>query len=166
MDKIERMYEYCRVNDIQVDMASLDPSTLGVYVQTGYNTCIIGLNKAILKNRYVHMDVLGEELGHYNTTCGNFVGVLERSCDRISLNKMERKASKWSCNYLIDDDDLINAIKCCCSTWEMAEYLDVPEHILKFKLDEIKSKDGLLKIDGNVYDLSLNGCFYNGYDGC
>lgn len=166
MDKIERMYEHCRINNINIDIATLEPSVLGLYVKPCSDISIIGLNKIILNNRYVHMDVLSEELGHHHTTCGNFVGMLKRTSDRISLNKMERKASKWSCNFLIDDSELFGAIKYCTSFWEMAQYLDVPEHILKLKLDLLRCENGFLKIDNQVFDLNVNGCFYNGYDGC
>ena len=82
--------------------------------------------------------VLAEELGHYHTTVGN---ILDQS--KAENRKQEQRARAWAYNKMIGLTGIIRAYENgCCSSYEMADFLDVTEVFLLEAIECYKTKYG------------------------
>lgn len=130
MNKLEKLHNVCQKEGIIIDHATLRPSILGLYIHEESLPPIISLNKIILNDRLKTIDVLAEELGHHFTTIGNYTKNAIYFRDKLYLNKIEEKALRWACKFLISDEELEECVSNCIDTHEMAEHLDVSHEML------------------------------------
>jgi hypothetical protein len=116
-----------------------------------YSDNVIMLNKDLTdKEKYC---IMFEELGHHFTTVGDI-----SDQTKIENRKQEVIARRWSYEKIIGIVDLINAHNNGCkNNYEVAEYLNVTEELLKEVLEYYKCKyPGYFKID-NYYLIFNNG---------
>ncbi|EES50213.1 ImmA/IrrE family metallo-endopeptidase [Clostridium botulinum] len=135
-----------RENIILEEMNLISTELDGIYIKIPHLPPTIGINKSIVNNTSKYISVLSEELGHHFTTFGNLT---KESCsysNKLIKNKKELKARLWAANFLIKDDDFVQALnRCISSIPEMADYFNVTEEIIIYKiysiiLDEPKYK--------------------------
>ncbi len=103
--------------------------------------------------------ILAEELGHYYTTAGNIIDM-----KNICNQKQEARARNWSYEKLVPLKSLIKASReGCTNLYELAEYLEVTEDVLKATLEHYKRKYGLyVEVDYYcIYFDPLTVCKYN-----
>ena len=78
--------------------------------------------------------------------------------NRISLNKVEFKAVRWACNYLISDDELVECALSTTDFYEMSEILDVPHCMLLHKIKFLSlEKDFITSSSGYTLFISSDG---------
>ncbi|PMQ02390.1 MAG: hypothetical protein CBR30_01740 [Dictyoglomus sp. NZ13-RE01] len=117
-----------------------------VYVEIN-NSKIIGLRKEIVRSNKKLKCTLAEELGHYFTGSTYSKRKPKNYREKIEISKEEYKAKKWQAFYLIPEEEFIKAIKKGIrEVWELAEYFDVDEELIKFYLDIPKVKENLIGV--------------------
>lgn len=78
--------------------------------------------------------ILAEELGHHFTSHGD---ILDQT--KIQNIKQERLARKYGFDLILSIDDIYRAVQeGYTETWDIAEYLDIPESYLKEYLEMIE----------------------------
>jgi len=81
--------------------------------------------------------ILAEELGHHFTSAGYRIArTYLRYRDRLEISRTEYRALKWAAQMLIPLDKLVWAFdRGIVEVWELAEYFDVTEDMVIFRLN-------------------------------
>lgn len=97
---------------------------------------VIGLAHSLSDNRARLRCVLAEELGHHFTgTTYAFPRTFFHYRGRLEISWAEYRALKWAALYLMPEKKLHQAInKGVREKWELAEYFNVTEQIVDFRL--------------------------------
>ncbi|ACD53170.1 ImmA/IrrE family metallo-endopeptidase [Clostridium botulinum] len=147
MENIINIFNIIEKENIVVEEITLTSSNLdGIYFKIPGVPPTIAINKSIVNNSKRYLSTLSEELGHHFTTFGNLTEESQSYSNKLIKNKKELKARLWAANFLIKDDDFVQALnRCISSIPEMAEYFNVTEEIIIYKiysiiLDEPKYK--------------------------
>lgn len=133
---MDSMLELARERNINVIVNNmLGHGVDGIYLEEG-NNMTIGINKDIISNTSYARCVLAEELGHHFTTVGSCIPKMYFSyADRAIIDKAEYKAMKWACNYLIPENELLDALRDgLYELWELAEYFTVTDEFMQFRI--------------------------------
>lgn len=120
----------------ETDLSKL--KSKGLYMKLkGYNPMIF-IDQKILNNSNSYISVLAEELGHYFTTHGDLIEVSESNNDSLIKIKKENIAREWAANFLISNDEFVQALLDCINTkYDMCEYFNVNYEILDTKINSI-----------------------------
>ncbi len=101
----------------------------GVYIKIE-DLHIIVLNNNLKSQREIRLTLL-HELGHFFT--GTFY---KHEMEYLYIDKCEYKALKWATTFLMPKQEVEKAIKKGIKeVWELAEYFDVPEEWVRFRLN-------------------------------
>ena len=108
---------------------------------------IIAISPSLaLNNHKKYKSLLSEELGHHFTTGKNLIKKSENYYEKVSNSKQEYKARRWAADYLISNNDFIDALNNCISNiYNMSEYFDVTEELIKYKIKSILTNEELYK---------------------
>ncbi len=157
MTKLEKLYNLADKNNISIHFFDLtEVGVLGLNVEKERLPHMIFLDLKLKSNKNLHLEVLAHELGHFFTTVGN---ILNNKNYREILynNKFENKADKWACEFLVSEEEIINALnKNIVNIYDMAEYLDVPLNILKKRLEYLALQNQSIKVSDNKYLILTN----------
>lgn len=119
-------------------------NTSGIYLNLPNIGPVININLSIIHNRCKYLSVIAEELGHHFTTIGNLTTKSKNYSEKLQKEKKENKAKLWAAEFLISDEEFVQALYNCISTqFDMCDYFNVTNEILKFKIrsiinDEVK----------------------------
>lgn len=120
------LYDIAEQSGIRVDDFKLDPNTrsLAVYFDDMY---AIALDLSKLKTNAEIMTAFSHELGHCKThSFYNIHNVLDVK------SKHEYRADKWACETLLPKDEMQQAFENgYVEVWQLAEYFDVTEELVK-----------------------------------
>ncbi len=107
----------------------------GIYFKVSGINPIIEIHKKLLADTRKYISVLAEELGHHFTSSGNLTSECITYSDKINRSKQENKARMWAANYLISDEEIIEALLHISGTLSgLALHFNVTEEIIKYKL--------------------------------
>lgn len=141
------IFEIIEREGIDVEWWDFPEPISAVYVEID-NCKVIGLKNDLHKSNRKLKCALSEELGHY------FIGSTyknkkpETYKEKIDIAKMEYKAKKWQVFFLIPEEEFIRAVKKgITKIWELAEYFDVDEELIKFYLKLPRVKEILEKLN-------------------
>lgn len=97
---------------------------------------VIGLSRALFSNRAHFRCVLAEELGHHFTSVGQAISQTSfHYRDRLVVSKVEYRAMRWAALHLMPLEKLRKAVKKgVVERWELAEYFDVTEDMIDFRV--------------------------------
>lgn len=157
MRKLEKLYEIARKENIDIHWVDLkNLGCLGLNIEKEGLPHMIFLDPSIKNNSLTHLKVLAEELGHYFTTVGNFINNIKNYSELLRLNKCEDKATKWACEFLVTEEEIIDTInKGVTCPHEMACFLEVDTEVLIKRLEYLSFKKDLINLGNNRY-LVLN----------
>ena len=134
----------------------------GIYFKIPDCPATIGINSSIINDSKKYLSTLGEELGHHFTTDSNLMLKSKKYSDKILKDKNELKAKTWASNFLITDKEFVQALNSCIvSKYEMAEYFNVTEEIINYKISSIISdEDKYMNIRKNfmLKEIQYNSC--------
>ncbi|MDK2816207.1 MAG: hypothetical protein PWR22_836 [Moorella sp. (in: firmicutes)] len=121
---------------IVIDYWDFKPPLQAVYWTEPGIPPIIGLSWTLLNNRPLFRCILAEELGHHFTTVGDAIPkTYYNYSDRLMVSRAEYRALKWAALYLMPLNKLVQAFKeGIVERWELAEYFDVTEQMVDFRL--------------------------------
>lgn len=147
MTKLERLYELAHNENINIHFFNLkEIGLLGLNVSKENMPHIIFLDHSIREYKRLHTNVLAHELGHYFTSFGNSIAETNY-IEKVLNNKCENKADRWACEFLIREDELIDALnKNINCIHNLAEYLDVDVEILLKRLEYLALQKPTLRI--------------------
>lgn len=119
----------------------------GIYLNIPELPSIIGVSPELaLNNHKKYKSLLSEELGHHFTSNGNLIKIPKNYYEKLSNSKKEIKARRWAADYVISNNDFINALNNCISNiYNMSEYFDVTEELIKYKIKSILTNEELYK---------------------
>nr|WP_300383455.1 Zn peptidase [Clostridium sp.] len=133
-----------------------------MYVKLNDFPPIIALDKSIFSYRSLFLSILVEELGHHFTTQGNLLKESHSYSDKLFKNKKESLAKKWAANFLISDDEFVQALnRCASNSFDMCDYFNVTNEILQYKIFSIlndKDKYNKIRNDFIKKDFQYGSC--------
>lgn len=151
---------------IEVEKINLDenlhiPNILGIYINDFRINPTIGI-KSNLSSTKEYCSVLAEELGHHFKTNGNLIINIDSYAQEISKEKEENMAKLWAANFLISDDELIEAlINCISNKYDICEYFNASDELLRYKLYSIledENKFTSLKSKLKSHEVAYSAC--------
>lgn len=136
MEKLNRIFKIIDNENIILEETNLNHTYLkGIYFNIPGVPPTIGIKKSIVPYSFIYISVLSEELGHHFTTSGNLLDDSTNYVEELEKNKKEKKAKLWAANFLISDDEFVQALNSCISSINsMAEYFNVTEEIVNYKI--------------------------------
>lgn len=139
MDKINIIFNIIKNQNIIIEETDFKNSKAkGLYLKLIDFPPVIALDKSILPYRSLFLSILAEELGHHFTTQGNLLKESNSYSDKLAKNKKESLAKKWAANFLISDEEFVQALNLCISnSFDMCDYFDVTNEILQYKIFSI-----------------------------
>lgn len=132
---MEKMLQLAYDNKIIVEEFYLNPPLMGIYICQKKRPPLIGLNTTI-ETIAQKRSIMAEELGHHFTSVGNCLPCqFYHYAARLSISKAEYKALRWAANYLIPEDNLLDALKEGIDTpSELAEHFMVTAELISLRL--------------------------------
>lgn len=157
MTKLEHLYELARHEHIGIHFFDLkEIGLLGLNVIKENMPHMIFLDYSVKEHKRLHTNVLAHELGHYFTTVGNTLNNKSYK-NRLYNNKFENKADKWACEFLITEDELVNAFNNnITNIHELAEYLDIDIEIILKRLEYLSLQKRTIRISDTKYLMLTN----------
>lgn len=158
MDTLEKLFQIASDENITIDYTDTLPNTLqGLYLQLEGIGPIISILKYIQEDRELFIEVLSEELGHYFTSVGDNLLKIQNYKDYLNICKCEKQALNWSVNAVISNEDLEKAFKNnCASYYDIAQYLNVPEKLVREKFKYLACKNNTGYISLGEYKIILS----------
>ena len=134
---MDDLYSLAKSEGIEVDFFDFGVSNVnGIYYADDYMPQTIWLDISLKDNYPLFRSVFAEELGHHFTSAG--FGIPKQFynySERLVIDRIEYKALRWAANYLIPENDLLDALRDCIETQsELAEHFRVVPEIIKIRL--------------------------------
>lgn len=118
----------------------------GLYYKENNLPPVIAIDKAIVLYKSWYISILCEELGHHFTTQGNLLKQSSNYYDKLIKNKKENLAKKWAANFLISDEEFVQALcNNISSRYDLCNYFNVTEEILQYKIASILNDEDRYK---------------------
>ena len=123
---LDDLYHIADVENIEIIPFPL-PKTKSLSIQTDDFDCYIGMDDSEMPTNAEKKIRLADELGH--CTQSAFYNRWS-SCDLVSRH--EYRANRWACEQLIPKEEMEIAMKKgYCEVWQLAEYFDVTEELVR-----------------------------------
>ena len=163
MKHITDIYKIIEKENILYEETDLSKfKSKGLYIKLkGYKPMIF-IDERIIHNNNTYLSIIAEELGHYFTTHGDLIEASESTIDGLVKNKKENLAREWAANFLISNDEFVQALLDCINTkYDMCEHFNVNYEVLDTKInsilrDERKYKE--IKETLKQHELQYNAC--------
>lgn len=163
MNKLNTIFKIIDNENILLEETSFKHSnSKGIYFNIPGIPPTIGVDKSIIAYSYKYISILSEELGHHFTTLGDLIEDCDTYAEELLKNKKERIAKLWAADFLISDEEFVQALHNCISTIpDMAEYFTVTEEIIKYKilsitLNELKYNN--IRNNFSTREIPYNSC--------
>lgn len=145
MKKLEELFHIIEKENIIFEENNIQyENSKGVYINIPDIPPTIGISKSIVNDRCKYVSIIAEELGHHFTSIGNLTIESKNYSEKLQKAKKENKAKTWAANFLISDDDFVQALyKCISTSYDMCDCFNVTNEILQYKIlsiihDEVK----------------------------
>lgn len=139
MKSINELYNLIKSENIILEERWNNNNGLnGIYISIPNFPPIIGLNKSIANDSRKFLCTICEELGHHFTTGSNLTQKSTTYAQELLKEKEEIKAKAWGADFLISDEELIQALlKCISNKYELCEHFCITNETLEYKLNSI-----------------------------
>lgn len=163
MKGIEAIYEIIKQENIIYEERNLEKlGSKGIYIKLDGINPLIAIDSSIVNNNTKYISILAEELGHHFTTYGNLLSPSKCYMDKLIKDKKENLARKWAANYLISDEEFVQALLTCITNYfDMCEHFNVTYELLNYKLESIlkdEKKYNKIKEKFKLYEVQFNAC--------
>lgn len=157
MDKLEKLLQVVYDENIILHYDDSLPYQLeGLYVNIKDIGPAIFLLNRLKQDKHRHIEILGEELGHHFTSVGDSICNASTYRDKLDILKCEKQATDWSTNYIITNKELTKALEGGCNSfYEISEFLNVNEHIVRDKFEYLARKSSTGYAQLGVYKVIL-----------
>lgn len=139
MRNLNHIFKIITKENIILEEINLTSSNIeGIYFKVPDLPPTIGINKSIVNDSKKYISTLSEELGHYFTTSGDLIENCKTYNEKLFRNKKEKKAKLWASDFLISDEEFVQALNnCIISIYEMADHFNVTEEMIQCKISSI-----------------------------
>ena len=163
MKKSTNIFKITGNENIILEETNLNHTYLkGIYFSIPEVPPTIGIKQSIVSYSFIYISVLAEELGHHFTTLGNLLDASTNYTDQLEKNKKEKKAKLWAANFLISDEEFVQALYDCIPTiYDMTEYFNVTEEMINYKISSITLNElKYINIRNNfkTHEVPYNSC--------
>lgn len=163
MKHIENLFEIIDKENIIYEERNLERlGSKGIYIKLDGINPFIAIDSSIVNNKNTYISILAEELGHHFTTCGNLLAPSKSYIDNLIKDKKENIARKWAANYLISDEEFVQALLSCITNYfDMCEHFNVTYELLNSKIKAIlkdEKKYNEIKEKFKLYEIQFNAC--------
>lgn len=135
MKKLEELFYIIEKENIIFEETNIQK---GIYLTVPGIPPTIGISKSIVNNRCQYLSIVAEEVGHHFTSIGNLTIRSKNYSEKLQKNKIENSAKSWAANFLISDEDFVQALYDCISTpYDMCDCFNVTNEILQYKISSI-----------------------------
>jgi Zn-dependent peptidase ImmA (M78 family) len=143
------LFQLAEDNDIAIEYVNFQHANIdAMYIDLPGCPPVISLSKKLFSDRSYLRSVLAHEMGHYFTTAKSTVELSAKSekvylsyHNRIEMSRDEYRAWRWAVNYLVPTHVLKEVYaEDFCEPWQLAEFFDVDEKVVKMKLELWKMK--------------------------
>lgn len=145
MKKLQELFQIIEKENIIFEETNIQYENLtGIYINIPEIPPTIGISKLIANDRCKYLSIIAEELGHHFTSAGNLTIESKNYSENLLKSKKENKAKIWAANFLISDEDFVQALyKCISTSCDMCDCFNVTSEILHYKIlsiihDEVK----------------------------
>lgn len=132
------LFQLAEREGIIIEWWDFEPPLEAVYWAVPGLPPVIGLaNSLDYAPRAYFRCVLAEEIGHHFTSVGYRISrTYFHYRDRIEVSRTEHQALRWAARWLMPLDKLLWAFrKGVFEVWDLAEYFDVTEDMVMFRLN-------------------------------
>lgn len=162
MKSIEDIYKLIEKENIIYEEKNLSKiNSKGIYIQVD-GLSVIAIDSSILNGNCTYISIMAEELGHHFTTTGNLIEPSKNYMEKIIKSKKELLARKWAANYLISDEEFVQAILNCINNKDdFCNYFNITYEVLENKIRAIalnEEKFNLIKSKLREYEVQFNSC--------
>lgn len=138
MKKLQELFQIIEKENIIFEETNIGENSKGIYIDVPGLSPAIGISKSISNNRCQYLSVLSEELGHHFTSVGNLTIRSKNYSEMLEKNKNENRAKTWAANFLISDEDFVQALCNCISTkCDLCDYFNMTDELLQYKIYSI-----------------------------
>lgn len=139
MNKLDDIFEIIKREKIIFEETNIQyKDTKGVYFNVPGIPPTIGIEKSIINDRCMYLSILAEELGHHFTTLGDLTIKSNNYSEKLQKNKKENIAKSWAANFLISDEEFVQALYHCISTpCDICDFFNITDEILSYKINSI-----------------------------
>ncbi|WP_238917211.1 ImmA/IrrE family metallo-endopeptidase [Clostridium sp. YIM B02555] len=143
MKKLKKMFEIINSENIVIEEPSIIYKNLaGLYLNLPNCLPVIFIKKSLLNDARKYKSILAEELGHHFTTTGDLTIKSKNYRENLYKNKKEEIAKKWAANFLISDEEFVQALCNCISTpYDICNYFNITNEMLQYKIYSIVLDD-------------------------
>jgi Zn-dependent peptidase ImmA (M78 family) len=141
-----QLMQLAEQNDIAIEYTDFQHANIeAIYINFPKCQPVIALSKKLFNNHAHLRSVLAHEIGHYYTavksTITSSVVYLSYN-DMLEMSRAEYRAWRWAANHLISTTTLEEIYsKDFCEPWQLAEFFDVDESMVKIKLELWKNAE-------------------------
>lgn len=154
IDELIKMYE----------LADKENITVYEVANRSINGCSVKFQDKLfimLKTKYPTTrqlkQVFAEELGHCIMDAFYKLNFNSECTCRSNLLTAERKAMRWAVKYLVPLNELVQLMRQCNNTWEIAEELNLDRDFIDNAID-IYQQEGTLDLDEIRKSIADYGC--------
>lgn len=163
MKGIDEIYEVIEKESIIYEERTLEKlGAKGIYIKVDGINPLIVIDSSIVNNNAKYISILAEELGHHFTTFGNLLVPSKYYMDKLIKDKKENIARKWAANYLISDEEFVQALLSCINnSFDMCEHFNVTYELLIYKIESIvRDEERYIRIKEKIklYEVQFNTC--------
>lgn len=163
MKKLKELFQTIEKENIIFEEINIKyNNSSGIYLNIPNIPPTIGISKFLLNNRCKYISVLAEELGHHFTSLGNLTIESKNYSEKLMKNKQEHKAKSWAANFLVSDDEFLQALCNCISTsFEICDFFDITNEMLQYKIHSITVDENRYKRIRSALmkkEVSYNSC--------
>lgn len=162
MKSIEEIYNLIEKEKIiyeEKDLSKIDSK--GIYLEID-GLKVIAIDESIINENCTYISILAEEIGHYFTTTGNLIEPSKNYMEKILKSKKELLARKWASNYLISDEEFVQALLNCINNKDdFCNYFNITYEVLENKIRSIvldEEKYNSIKSKLREYEVQFNSC--------
>ena len=139
------LISFAEANGVRVEYWDFAPPLVAVYWSAPRLEIppVIGLSRSLFSSRAHFRTVLAEELGHHFTsTHDGLPKTFFHYRDRLEVCREEYRALSWAARFLMPTDKLREAVrKGVKESWELAEYFEVDEDLVRFRSRLLRIKN-------------------------
>lgn len=162
MKSIEDIYKLIEKENIIYEEKNLSKfNSKGIYLEVD-SLKVIAIDESIINKHCTYISIMAEELGHYFTTTGNLIEPSKNYMEKIIKSKKELLARKWAANYLISDEEFVQALLSCINSKnDFCDYFNITYEVLENKIRSIalnEEKFNLIKSKLREYEVQFNSC--------
>lgn len=163
MNKLKELFQIIEKENIIYEETNFKFESLpGIYLNIPGIPPTIGIYKSIINNRTKYISILSEEVGHHFTSLGNLTIESKNYSEKLMKNKQEHKAKSWTANFLVSDDEFLQALSNCISTsFEICDFFNITNEMLQYKIHSITVDENRYKRIRSALmkkEVSYNSC--------